>query len=77
MHRCESERDGAVRSTGAVDWHVWEICENPTYEVLAHRATPKQIDRHNVNSRAHSVLFLSFSLTEFERVSHLATAREI
>jgi hypothetical protein len=34
-------------------------------------------DRHNVNSRAHAVLFSSLSLPEFERVSDCATAREI
>ena len=50
-----------------LDWRVWEIYEDPTYEVLAHRVTPEQVERHNANNRACSVLFLSLSLMDFER----------
>ena len=41
------------------------------------RTTQEQRDLHNANSRARSVLFSSLSLSEFERVSDCATAREI
>ena len=37
----------------------------------------EQIDQRNANSKAHSILFLSLSLSEFERVSDCTTAREI
>jgi hypothetical protein len=62
-----------------IDWLVWEICEDATFIVLEPRArtTQDQKDRHNANSRACAVLFLSLSLLEFERVSNCATAREI
>ena len=60
-----------------IDWRVWEICEDPNYEVLAARVGQEQIDQHNANSKACSFLFLSLSLSEFERVSDCATAREI
>ena len=42
-----------------IDWRVWEICEDATYVVLGARVTQEQIDQHNANSRARSVLFLS------------------
>ena len=51
-----------------MDWRVWEICEDPNYEVLAARVGQEQIDQHNANSRARN---------EFDCVSHLSTAREI
>ena len=56
---------------------MWEIYENANYIVLDARNTQDQIDQHNTNSKAHSVLFSSLSLSEFERVSNLVTAREI
>ena len=60
-----------------IDWKVWEICENANYIVLDAHNTYGQIDQHNTNSKAHSVLFFSLSLSEFERVSDCTTAREI
>jgi hypothetical protein len=47
-----------------IDWLVWEICEDATYIVLEPRAhvMQDQKDRHNTNSRAREVLFLSLSL---------------
>jgi hypothetical protein len=39
--------------------------------------TQEQKDQHNTNSMARSVLFLSLSLSEFERVSDCTTAQEI
>jgi len=60
-----------------IDWRVWEIVENADYEVLAAHVGQEQIDQHNANSRARAVLFSSLSLSEFERVSDCATAREI
>jgi hypothetical protein len=47
-----------------IDWLVWEICEDATYVALEPHAhiTQDQKDRHNTNSRAHAVLFLSLSL---------------
>ena len=45
-----------------IDWRVWEIVENPHYEVLAARVGQEQIDQHNANSRARSVLFSSFRI---------------
>ena len=60
-----------------IDLLVWEICGDSNYEVLAARVGQEQIDQHNANSKACSVLFLSLSLFEFERVSDRMTAREI
>jgi hypothetical protein len=62
-----------------IDWLVWDIYEDTTYVVLEPhaRTTQEQKDRHNANSRAHSVLFSSLSLLEFERVSDYTTAQEI
>jgi len=57
--------------------HVWEICENERYEVLAARVGQEQIDQHEANSKARNALFSCLSPTEFNRVSHHATAREI
>ena len=46
----------------SLDWHVWEICEDPNYEVLVARVGQEQIDQHNANSRTRNALFLvSFS----------------
>ena len=56
---------------------MWEIYENANYIVLDARNTQDQIDQHNANSEARSVLFSSLSLSEFERVSDSTTAREI
>ena len=56
---------------------VWKICEDPNCEVLAARVGQEQIDQHNANSKARSVIFSSLSLSEFERVSDCTTAREI
>ena len=61
----------------SLDWRVWEICEDPNYEVLAARVGQEQIDKHNTNSRAHNALFSCLSPTELDRVSHLSMAREI
>ena len=47
------------------------------YEVLAARVGQEQVDQHNANSRARSVLFSSLKDCEFERVSDCSTAREI
>jgi len=60
-----------------IDWKVWEICEHPNYDVLAAHVDQVQIDQHNANSGARSVLFSSLSLSEFERVSDCTTARDI
>ena len=60
-----------------IDWKVWTICENVNYIVIDARNTQDQIYQHNTNSKAHSVLFSSLSLSEFERVSDCTTAREI
>ena len=60
-----------------IDWRVWEIYEDPNYEVLAAHVSQEKIDQHNANSRACSVLFLSLLLSKFERVSDCTTAREI
>ena len=60
-----------------IDWRVWEICEDPNYKVLAAIVDQEQIDQHNANSRARSVLFSSLLLSEFEQVSDCTTAREI
>ena len=46
-----------------IDWRVWEICEDPNYEVLAACVGQEQIDQHNANSKARSVLFSSLSLS--------------
>jgi hypothetical protein len=45
--------------------------------VLAARVSQEQIDQHNTNSKAHSILFFSLSLSEFKRVSNCTTARKI
>jgi hypothetical protein len=45
--------------------------------VLVARVGQKQIDPHNANSKAHSVIFSSLSLSEFERVSDCTTVQEI
>ena len=46
----------------SLDWRVWEICEDPNYEVLVARVGQEQIDQHNANSRTRNALFLvSFS----------------
>ena len=45
--------------------------------MLAARVGQEQIDQHNTNSKACSVLFSSLSLSKFERVSDCTTAREI
>jgi hypothetical protein len=62
-----------------IDWLVWKIYEDATYVVLEPHAhvTQDQKDQHNTNSRARAVLFSSFTLPEFERVSDCTTAREI
>jgi tRNA(Ile)-lysidine synthase TilS/MesJ len=60
-----------------IDWKVWEICENANYIVLDARNTLDQIDQHNINSMACSVLFSSLLLSKFERVSDCTTTREI
>src|SRR5579859_5947014 len=60
-----------------VDWRVWEIVEDPHYEVLAARVGQEQIDQHNANSRARSLLFSALRDADFERVSNCSTAREI
>ena len=60
-----------------IDSRVWEICEDQAYTVLAARVGQEQIDQHNANCKARTVLFSSLSLPEFERVQDLATAREI
>ena len=49
-----------------IDWRVWEICEDPNYKVLDAHVGHEQIDQHNANSKARSVLFLSLFLSEFE-----------
>lgn len=56
---------------------VWEICEDLNYTVLAARVGQDQIDQHNANSKARTVLFSSLSMPEFERVQDLRTARDI
>ena len=45
--------------------------------MLAALVGQEQIDQHNANSRARNALFSCLSPTEFDRVSHLSTAREI
>ena len=45
--------------------------------MLAARVGQEQIDQYNANSKTHSVLFSSLSLSEFERVSDCTTAQEI
>ena len=60
-----------------IDWRVWEICEDPNYKVLAARVGQEQIDQHNANNKARSVLFSSLSLSEFDRVCDCTTAQEI
>jgi hypothetical protein len=54
----------------------WEICEDVTYVVLGTSITQDQIDQLNANSRARNALFSYLSLSEFEQVSDLTTARE-
>jgi hypothetical protein len=63
-----------LRSIGS--W-VWEICEDPDYVVLAAQIGQEQIDQHEANSKARNAIFSCLSLSEFEPVSHLDTAREI
>src|SRR5579859_2466694 len=60
-----------------VDWRVWEIVEDPHYEVLAAHVGQEQINQHNANSRARSLLFSALKDADFERVSDCSTAREI
>jgi hypothetical protein len=55
----------------------WEICEVGSYVVLATRITQEQIEQHDANSKARNALFSCISPSEFDRVSHLATAQEI
>ena len=57
--------------------HVWEICEDADYVVLAARIGQEQIDQHEANSKARDAIFSCLSLSEFDRVSHLSTTREI
>jgi hypothetical protein len=57
----------------SIDWRVWVICEDPNYEVLAAHVGQEQIDQYNANSKAHSVLFSSLSLSQFEGVSDCTT----
>ena len=45
--------------------------------MLAAHVGQEQIDQHNANSKARSVLFFSLSLSESERVSDCTTSREI
>ena len=61
----------------SISSRVWEICENECYEVLAARVGQEQIDQHEANSKACNALFSCLSPTEFNRVSHHATTREI
>ncbi|MGZ7907532.1 hypothetical protein, partial [Haemophilus sp. SZY H53] len=56
---------------------IWDICNSADYVVLAARVTQLQIDEHDANSRARNALFSCLSMSEFDRVSHLPTAREI
>lgn len=60
-----------------IDWCVWEIVEDPNYEVLAACVGQEQLDRHNANSQALNVLLSSLRDTDFERVSDCKTAHEI
>ena len=60
-----------------IGWRVWEICEDANYEVLNARVGQEQIDQHDANNRARSLLFQSLSIPEFERVSDCTTAHEI
>jgi len=61
----------------SISSRVWEICEDEHYEVLAARVGQEQIDQHEANSKAHNAIFSCLSPTEFDRVSHHTTAREI
>ena len=63
-----------LQSLGA---SIWDICNSADYVVLAARVSQQQIDEHDANSRARNALFSCLSMSEFDRVSHLATAREI
>ena len=53
------------------------ICENANYVVLDARNTQNQIDQHNANSKARSVLFLSLSLSEFECLQLYDCSRDL
>ena len=61
----------------SISSRVWEICEDERYKVLAARVGQEQIDQHEANSKARNALFSCLSPTEFNRVSHHATTREI
>ena len=61
----------------SISSRVWEICEDERYKVLAARVGQEQIDQHEANSKACNALFSCLSPTEFNRVSHHATAQEI
>ena len=55
--------------------HVWEICEDADYVVLAARIGQEQIDQHEANSKARNAIFSCLSLSKFEWLSHLARLR--
>jgi hypothetical protein len=62
-----------------IDWLVWEICEDATFVVLepCARVMQDQKDRHNANSKARVVLFLSLSLQEFESLRLYYCSRDL
>ena len=58
---------------------IWDMCVHPNFTVLPHgeRNTPVIVAQHEFNNKAVNLLFSGLGSVEFERVSHLDTAREI
>ncbi|WVZ70317.1 hypothetical protein U9M48_018992 [Paspalum notatum var. saurae] len=58
---------------------IWDATQSTTFVVLlvTERTTPTIVARHEANAKAVNFLFSGLSPMDYERVSHLKTAREI
>ena len=56
---------------------IWEITQNAAYVIPDPITTDPQRAQFNANSKAVNMLFAAVGDAEFQRVSHLSTAREI
>jgi len=58
---------------------IWDATQSTTFTVLpaAERVTPGIVAQHEANAKAVNFLFSGLGPMDYERVSHLKTAREI
>ena len=58
---------------------IWDATQSATFNVLpvAQRVTPKIVAQHEANAKTVNFLFSGLGSMDYERVSHLKTAREI